>query len=56
VQKTWGVREAGAQVFLVPAGINATTAEKYAGPDLRVIPVTSFGQGLRALAALPKLK
>jgi PDZ domain-containing protein len=54
-QKTYGVREAGAQVFLVPAGGNARTAEKFAGPDLRVIPVTSFKQALDALAALPKL-
>ena len=55
-QKTWGVREAGAQVFLVPAGANARVAERFAGPDLKVIPVTSFKQALAALAALPKLK
>ncbi|HUZ15875.1 MAG TPA: PDZ domain-containing protein [Gaiellaceae bacterium] len=56
-QKTWGVRAAGAQVFLVPVdGGNAKTAEKYAGPNLKIIPVTSIGQALRALAALPKLK
>jgi PDZ domain-containing protein len=56
-QKTWGVREAGAQIFLVPAdGGNAKTAERYAGPNLKIIPVTSIGQALRALAALPKLK
>ena len=54
VQKTWGVREAGAQVFLVPAGSNAKAAEKNAGPDLKIIPVTSFKQALTALAALPK--
>ncbi len=55
-QKTWGVREAGAQVFLVPVdGGNAKLAEKYAGPNLKIIPVTSFAQALRALAALPKL-
>jgi len=55
-QKTWGVRATGAQVFLVPVdGGNATTAEKYAGPNLKIIPVTSIGQALRALAALPKL-
>lgn len=53
-QKTYGVREAGAQVFLVPAdGGNAKTAQKFAGPDLRIIPVTSIGQALKALAALP---
>ena len=56
-QKTYGVREAGAQIFLVPAdGGNAKTAEKFAGPSLRIIPVTSIGQALHALAALPKLK
>ena len=54
-QKTWGVREAHAQVFLVPAGDNARVARKYGGPDLRVIPVTSLEQALDALAALPKL-
>jgi PDZ domain-containing protein len=56
-QKTWGAREAGAQVFLVPVdGGNAKLAKKYAGPDLRIIPVTSIGQALHALATLPKLK
>jgi Lon-like protease len=55
-QKTWGAREAGAQVFLVPVdGGNAKEAMKYAGPNLRIIPVTSLDQALRALAALPKL-
>jgi PDZ domain-containing protein len=54
-QKTYGVRAAGAQVFLVPVdGDNAKDAEKYAGPNVKVIPVTSLGQALRALAALPK--
>lgn len=54
-QKTWGAREAGAQVFLVPVdGGNAKLAERYAGPDLKIIPVTSIGQALQALAALPK--
>jgi PDZ domain-containing protein len=55
-QKTWGVRERGAQIFLVPAGGNAKTAEKNAGPNLKIIPVTSLDQALKALAALPKLK
>ncbi len=56
-QKTFGVRDAGAQVFLVPvAGGNAKEAKKYAGPKLRIIPVTSLKQALHALAALPKLK
>ncbi|HEY2353846.1 MAG TPA: PDZ domain-containing protein [Gaiellaceae bacterium] len=55
-QKTYGVRQAGAQVFLVPArGGNAATAKKYAGPDLKIIPVTSLKQALRALTRLPKL-
>jgi Lon-like protease len=52
-QKTFGVRDAGADVFLVPADQgNAATAKRYAG-NLRIIPVTSFGQALRALAKLP---
>ena len=56
-QKTWGVREAGAQVFLVPkAGDNARVARRFAGPNLKIIPVTSLDQALRALTALPKLK
>jgi Lon-like protease len=52
-QKTYGVREAGADVFLVPAGANAKTARRYAGP-VRIIPVHTFGQALRALATLPR--
>jgi Lon-like protease len=52
-QKTFGVREAGADVFLVPAGANAQEARRYAGP-VRVIPVRSFRQALRALATLPR--
>lgn len=53
-QKTYGVKEAGADVFLVPAqGGNAATARRYAG-GLRIVPVTSFAQALRALAALPR--
>jgi Lon-like protease len=52
-QKTYGVRDAKADVFLVPVdGGNAATAKQYAG-RLRVIPVTSFRQALRALAKLP---
>jgi Lon-like protease len=50
-QKIFGVRAAGAQVFLVPAE-NAAVAERYAG-GVKVIPVTSFAQALRALAKLP---
>ncbi len=48
-QKTYGARRAGADVFLVPAGDNATEARRYAG-NLRIIPVTSFQQALSALA------
>ena len=50
-QKTYGVRSSGADVFLVPAGENAATARRYAG-GLRVIPVESFEQALRALRTL----
>jgi PDZ domain-containing protein len=52
-QKVLGAREAGADVFLVPAGDNAAEARRHAG-DLRVIPVESFRQALRALATLPE--
>jgi len=53
-QKTYGVRDAGAQVFLVPVDQgNAQEARKYAGPNLKIIPVTSLEQALRALDALP---
>jgi Lon-like protease len=51
-QKTIGVRRAGVDVFLVPAGDNAKEARKYAGP-VKVIPVESFRQALQALATLP---
>jgi PDZ domain-containing protein len=53
-QKTFGVREAGADVFLVPeGGGNARIAERYAG-HLRIIPVRTFSQALHALATLPR--
>jgi PDZ domain-containing protein len=52
-QKTFGVREAKADVFLVPAGDNAREARRYAN-GLRIIAVKSFPQALRALATLPK--
>ena len=52
-QKTFGVREAGADVFLVPAGENAQEARRYAGP-VHVIPVRTFAQALHALATLPR--
>ena len=51
-QKTFGVREAKADVFLVPAGDNAAVARRY-GHGLRIIAVKSFPQALRALATLP---
>ncbi len=52
-QKTFGVRKAKADVFLVPAGDNAREARRYAG-GLRIIAVKSFPQALRALATLPR--
>jgi PDZ domain-containing protein len=51
-QKTYGAREAKADVFLVPAGENAREAKRYAH-GLRIIPVKSFPQALHALATLP---
>ena len=50
-QKTVGARQAGVDVFLVPAGSNARVARRYAD-GLRVIPVKSFQQALHALATL----
>jgi PDZ domain-containing protein len=50
-QKTYGARKAGVDVLLVPAGENAAVARRYAG-RLRVVPVESFQQALRALARL----
>jgi PDZ domain-containing protein len=52
-QKTVGARDADVDVFLVPAGDNAEEALRYAD-GLRVIPVNSFQQALRALATLPR--
>ena len=52
-QKVIGARRSRADVFLVPAGDNAAEARRHAG-DLRIIPVESFGQALRALATLPR--
>jgi Lon-like protease len=51
-QKTYGVRKAKADVFLVPAGENAQEARRYAH-GLRIIAVKSFQQALHALATLP---
>ena len=52
-QKTIGAREAGVDVFLVPAGSNAREARRHAD-GLRVIPVKTFPQALHALATLPE--
>ena len=52
-QKTYGARKADVDVMLVPAGDNAATARKYAG-RLRVIPVETFQQALRALATVAR--
>ena len=52
-QKTVGVRRAGIKIFLVPAGENAAEARRYA-KGLRIVPVHSFRQALRALATLSK--
>jgi PDZ domain-containing protein len=48
-QKTLGAREAGVDVFLVPAGDNAREARRYA-KDLPIVSVQNFQQALRALA------
>ena len=50
-QKTIAVRRAKIDVFLVPAGENAREAKRYAR-DLRIVPVKTFQQALRALATL----
>jgi PDZ domain-containing protein len=50
-QKIFGVRQAHADVFLVPAGDNARVARRYAS-GVRIIPVRSFPQALQALATL----
>ncbi len=52
-QKTIGARQAGVDVFLVPAE-NAADARRYAN-GLRIIPVKTFQQALRTLATLPKV-
>jgi Lon-like protease len=51
-QKTFGARQSGVDILLVPAGDNARVARKYAG-RVRVIPVETFRQALHALATLP---
>jgi PDZ domain-containing protein len=52
-QKTIGAREAGVDVFLVPAGDNARDARKVAG-GLKIVAVKTFPQALHALATLPR--
>jgi PDZ domain-containing protein len=51
-QKTIAARRSGMDVFLVPSGENAREARRHAR-DLRIVPVDSFQQALRALATLP---
>lgn len=48
-QKTIAAREAGVDVFLVPAGDNAEEARRHAD-GLRIVPVRTFQQALRSLA------
>lgn len=55
-QKVVDAHKADVDVLLVPAGENAKTARHYADKQLRVIPVHTFGQALRALATLPKAR
>jgi PDZ domain-containing protein len=50
-QKTLGVRKAGVDIFLVPAGDNAREARRYAD-GIHIVPVKNFAQALRALATL----
>ena len=49
-QKTFGARQAGVDVFLVPVG-NAAEARRYAD-GLKIIPVTSVKQAVRRLSKL----
>jgi PDZ domain-containing protein len=55
VQKAATVRDLGADVFLVPAGLSPSELERVvdrAGDDLEVIPVGDLGSALEALAGL----
>lgn len=55
-QKTYGARDAHVNAFLVPvAGDNARDAQKVAG-NLKIIPVESFQQALRAVKTLPPVR
>lgn len=49
-QKTVSVSDAGATLFLVPPGEYAA-AVAHAGPDLKVVKVSTFEQALQAIAA-----
>jgi PDZ domain-containing protein len=51
-QKVIGARRTGVDVFLVPAGDNAETAQSHAG-SLPVVAVETFQQALRVLATDP---
>lgn len=51
-QKTIAVRREKIDTFIVPAGDNAQEARRYAG-GVRIVPVRTFQQALRALATLP---
>jgi PDZ domain-containing protein len=51
-QKALGARRAHVDVFVVPAGENATVARRYAD-GMKIIPVRNFQQALRTLATLP---
>ena len=56
-QKVVDAQKADVDVLLVPAGGgNAAVARRYAPRHLRVIPVRSFAQALRALATLPRVR
>jgi PDZ domain-containing protein len=55
-QKTIGAIDAGADTFLVPAGDNYRGALAEAHGRIRVISVSSFGQALRAIRALPPVR
>ena len=51
-QKAIGAREAGADVFLVPAD-NLAAAKTYAPEGLKIIPVRTFDEALDAIRSLP---
>ena len=53
-QKVADAHKANVDVLLVPAGDNAKVAHRYAPKHLRIIPVRTFAEALRALATLPK--